>query len=57
MEEKINYSSALGRRDFLKIGLAAGVTASIPLDAIPKIGGRRAYAGVPEGLEGIPSET
>ena len=57
MEEKTNYSSVIGRRDFLKIGLATGVAASIPLDALPLIGIRRAYAGIPEGLEVIPLET
>jgi hypothetical protein len=57
MEKKGNYFSTFGRRDFLKTGLAVGVASSIPLDLMPKIGIRRAYAAVLEGLEEITPET
>jgi hypothetical protein len=57
MEKKANYLSTLGRRDFLKTGLAVGVAASIPLDPIRNIGTRRAHAAVLEGLGEIAPET
>jgi hypothetical protein len=59
MEEKIkkDVQFALGRREFLKMGLAAGLAAGIPMGIIPKIGSRRAYAEITEALEKIPAET
>ena len=62
MEEKIkkNVQFALGRREFLKMGLAAGLAAGIPVGIIPKIGSRKAYAEVVKGSEAvakIPAET
>ena len=59
MEEKTskNVQFDLRRREFLKIGLAAGVLAGIPMGFIPKVGRRVAYAEITEALEKIPAET
>jgi hypothetical protein len=56
---KKNPEFALRRREFLKMGLAAGVVAWIPIGVIPKIGTRKAYAQVVKGskaVEKIPAE-
>ena len=59
MEEKTkkNVEFALRRREFLKMGLAAGLVAGIPMGIIPKLGSSKAYAEVAEALEKIPAET
>lgn len=62
MEEKTNKRAqfALGRREFLRMGLAAGLAAGIPVGIIPKVGSRKAYAEVVKGSEAvtkIPAET
>lgn len=62
MEEKIkkDVQFALRRREFLKMGLAAGLVIGIPMGIIPKVGSRRAYAEVVKGSEAvakIPAET
>jgi len=62
MEEKTkkNVQFALRRREFLKMGLAAGLFAGIPIGIIPKLGSRKAYAEVLKGSEAvaeIPAET
>ena len=62
MEEKTKKSVRfdLRRREFLKMGLAAGLVAGIPMGIIPKMGSRRAYAEVTEmaeALEKIPPAT
>ena len=46
MEEKTNKNVGfdLRRREFLKMGLAAGLAAGIPIGIIPKLGSRKAYA-------------
>ncbi|GAJ14834.1 unnamed protein product, partial [marine sediment metagenome] len=35
---------ALGRREFLKMGLAGGLVAGIPMGIIPKVGSCKGYA-------------
>lgn len=57
MEEETKSQFTLRRREFLKIGLAAGVAAGIPMGIIPMAWSRKAYAEVAEGLEKIPAET
>lgn len=50
---------ALGRRDFLKMGLAGGLVAGIPMGIIPKVGSCKGYAEVVKGskaVEKIPAE-
>jgi quercetin dioxygenase-like cupin family protein len=51
MEEKTktNPEFDLRRREFLKVGLAAGLVAGIPMGIIPKLGSRKAYAETAEG--------
>jgi len=50
MEEKTkkNVQFDLRRREFLKMGLAAGLVAGIPMGIIPKLGSRKAYAETAE---------
>jgi len=59
MEEKTskNVQFDLRRREFLKMGLAAGVLAGIPMAFIPKVGRSVAYAEITQALEKIPAET
>ena len=59
MEEKIkkDVQFALRRREFLKMGLGAGLAAGIPMGIIPMAWTRKAYAQITEALEKIPAET
>ena len=59
MKKKANSKEILQlkRRDFLKMGLAAGVIASIPAGSIPKIGGSQAYAKVGSNTLGVAPPT
>jgi amidase len=48
-----NDSNSFGRRDFLKLGLAAGLVAGIPSGLIPKIGPTKAFAKVGSNTRGV----
>jgi len=62
MQEILKKESdfAVLRREFLKVGLAGGLLAGIPMGMIPKLAGRKAYAAVVRGADvvaKIPAET
>jgi amidase len=48
-----NGSTGFGRRDFLKLGLAAGLVAGVPSGLIPRIGSTKAFAKVGSNTRGV----
>ena len=59
MEEQKKKNELLGleRRDFLKMGLAVGLVAGVPLGMIPKTGIRKAHAKVGSNTMGVTPPT
>jgi amidase len=56
-QKKKNELLGLGRRDFLKMGLAAGLVAGVPMGMIPKAGIRKAHAKVGSNTMGVTPPT